>query len=325
MNKHFRTTVEREEETRDLGFGSVVSGQSRLRLLNRDGSFNVARTGLNFWTSLSLYHSLLAMSWTRFYVIVTAFYTLLNAAFALCYMLCGAGALQGASDNLGDGFLRAFFFSVETFSTIGYGNVIPVGMAANLLVTVESLVGLLAVALATGLLFARFSKPTARIIFSKRALIAPYRGITAFEFRITNGRSNQIIEMEAQVVFTRFEDVGGMRSRRYYGLELERNKVGFLPLSWTVVHPIDEASPLYGLTDEDLRASNAEFLVLLKGIDDTFSQTVHTRSSYSAEEVIWNARFTNLFNREADAGMMTIDVRRLDQIEMVESSTLTVR
>lgn len=321
MNIHFGSNIRSEEETRDLGFGSVVSRESRLRLLNRDGTFNVARTGLNFWSSLNLYHSLLTISWWKFYALVTLFYLLLNAVFALAFMLCGADALQGAaSDTFGSGFLRAFFFSVQTFSTIGYGQVTPVGFAANALVTLEALVGLLAVALATGMLFARFSRPTAKIIFSKAAVIAPYRGITAFEFRITNGRSNQIIEMLARVIFTRFEEVEGRRTRRYYNLTLERDKVAFLPLSWTIVHPIDEASPLQGLTDKNLRDWDAEFLVLLTGIDETFSQTVHTRSSYKADEIVWNAKFTNLFSREADDQMMTVDVRRLHSIELVETA-----
>jgi inward rectifier potassium channel len=311
-----------EEEQRDLGFGSVVSRESRLRLLNRDGTFNVARKGLNFWSSLNLYHSLLTMSWWKFYGLVTLFYLLLNAVFAVAYMLCGADALRGATGDsvLGDGFGRAFFFSVETFSTIGYGNIVPVGFAANTLVTLESLIGLLAVALSTGMLFARFSRPTALIVFSKKAIIAPYKGITAFEFRITNGRSNEIIEMGARVVLTRFEQVDGHRTRRYYNLTLERDKVAFLPLSWTIVHPIDEASPMLGITHEDMREANAEFLILLTGIDETFSQTVHTRSSYIAEEIVWNARFVNLFQREADEDMLTVDVRRLDNIEMVETS-----
>lgn len=322
MSTPLRPHVLSEEEQRDLGFGSVVSRESRLRLLNRDGTFNVARKGLNFWSSLNLYHSLLTMSWWGFYGLVTLFYVLLNTVFAFAYMLCGREALQGAAGDatLGDSFWRAFFFSVETFSTIGYGNITPIGIAANVLVTIESLIGLLAVALATGMLFARFSRPTAVIIFSQMAVIAPYKGITAFEFRITNGRSNEIIEMGARIVLTRFEQIDGHYTRRYYNLVLERDKVAFLPLSWTIVHPIDESSPLNGVTYEEMRASSAEFLVLLTGIDETFSQTVHTRSSYIADEIVWNARFANLFQREADEDMLTVDVRRLDQIEMVEPS-----
>jgi inward rectifier potassium channel len=177
------------------------------------------------------------------------------------------------------------------------------------------LVGLLGFALATGLLFARFSRPTAKIIFSERAVVAPYRGITAFEFRIANARRNQLIEVEAKVLFARFEDSDGNSIRRFYTLALERNKVVFFPLSWTIVHPIDEASPLFGLTAADLTATNAEFLVLLTGIDETFSQTVHARSSYQADEVIWNAKFSSIFKKGGKGNTLSIDVRRLHLIE----------
>ncbi|HKS39328.1 MAG TPA: ion channel [Blastocatellia bacterium] len=313
----------KEEENRDLGFGSVVAHESRQRLLNRDGSFNVARRGLSFWTSLSIYHRLLTMSWSKFLSLVALFYLIGNLIFAFAYMACGPGALVTSPEvTFKNDFLCAFFFSVETFATIGYGNIIPTGPAAHVIVTIESLVGLLGFALATGLLFARFSRPTAKIIFSQRAIVAPYGDITAFEFRITNARTNQIIELEAKILFAQFEkDEGGKSVRRFYPLTLERDKVVFFPLSWTIVHPVDETSPLYGLTQEDLRRTDAEFLILLTGIDETFSQTVHARSSYKADEVIWNARFANVFNRQLENDMLTIDVRRIDIIERVETSS----
>ncbi|MEW6734058.1 MAG: ion channel [Acidobacteriota bacterium] len=308
----------RVDENQDLGFGAVVARESRQRLLNRDGSFNVRRKGIKFLSSVNFYHLLLTMPWWSFFTVVTLFYLGLNAIFALAFLLCGPDALQGpTNDPINNQFLRAFFFSVHTFATIGYGNITPVGLLANIIVMVESLVGLLSFALATGLLFARFSRPTAKIIFSRQAVIAPYHGITAFEFRITNGRHNQLIELEAKVLFTRFENVNGNQVRRFYPLVLERSKVAFFPLSWTIVHPITEESPLYQLTEKDLHSTNAEFLILLTGIDETFSQTVHTRSSYKATEVIWNAKFDNIFNLPAKNDPLTIDVERLHNIEMV--------
>ena len=192
------------------------------------------------------------------------------------------------------------------------------GTASNVVVTFEALVGLLSVALVTGVIFARFSRPTANILFSEHALVSPYRGISAFEFRLTNARSNQIIELAAKVLFARFEDNDGKMIRRFYPLTLERDKVTFFPLSWTIVHPIDEQSPLYGLTHDDLSKANAEFLILLTGIDETFSQNVHTRSSYKADEIVWNARFADIYNRASDTETLTIDVKRLDMIERIE-------
>jgi len=309
--------VSQDDINRDLGFGSVVARESRQRLLNRDGGFNVRREGMKPFASLSLYHHLLTLSWSKFLGLVVVSFLAVNVVFALCFLACGPGALQGtsAAEMGGNRFLRAFFFSVETFATIGYGHISPSGLAANLVVTLESLFGLLGFALATGLLFARFSRPNARIVFSDRALIAPYQNGTAFEFRIVNSRSNQLIEVHCEVLLARFKSKDG--DREFLPLNLERNKVTFFPLSWTVVHAIDESSPLFGRTEADLIAHSAEFLVVLTGFDETFSQTVHARSSYTAAEVTWGARFKNMFNPPTPEGVVSIDVGRLHDFERV--------
>lgn len=165
--------------------------------------------------------------------------------------------------------------------------------------------------------FARFSRPTAKLLFSGNAVIAPYRGITSFQFRLTNGRNNQLIELAAKVLFTRLEGEPGKKTRRFYPLTLERNNVVFFPLSWTIVHPIDEQSPLYRLTEHDLYAADAEFLILLTGTDETFSQTVHARTSYKAQEIVWNAKFANIYNKSDHNEPITIDIGRLNTIEPV--------
>jgi inward rectifier potassium channel len=306
-----------EDLNRDLGFGAVVARESRRRLLNRDGSFNVVREGLSFLQSLSPYHYLLTTTWPRFLGLVVLFFLVTNLLFGTAYFACGPGQIAGSkATNLHSQFLEDFFFSVQTFATIGYGGMHPVGLAANVLVTLESLVGLLGFALATGILFARFSRPTAKILFSENAIIAPYRGITAFEFRVANARSNEMIQVEARVMLTRFRR-DGSGNREFIPLKLERERVTFFPLSWTVVHPIDEASPLWGLTAEDLIADDAEFLVLFSGIDETFSQTVYTRSSYKAQEIVWGARFANVFNPPKPNGILSIDIGHLHRIEKV--------
>jgi inward rectifier potassium channel len=305
-----------EDPGRDLGFGAIVARESRQRLLNQDGSFNVVREGLSPLTSLSVYHSLLTITWPRFLGLTAVFYLLSNALFALGYMACGPGALGGLRSDTPQGrFVEEFFFSIQTFATIGYGVVYPRSLAANLLVTIESLVGLLGFALATGLLFARFARPTARILFSRQAIIAPYREITAFEFRIANVRSNQLIDVAARVQLSRFLPDG---RREFIPLSLERSQVVFFPLAWTIVHPIDEKSPLWGVTERELLAQEVEFLILLTGTDETFAQVVHTRSSYRAEEVVWGARFTNLFNPPTPDGVLSIDIGRLHEHEPAE-------
>jgi inward rectifier potassium channel len=216
---------------------------------------------------------------------------------------------------LGGAFSQAFFFSVQTFATIGYGQIGPNGFAANSLVTIEALVGLMFQALATGLLFARFSRPTASILFSQQAIIAPYGGGQSLQFRIANRRKNEIIQLEAQVLLSAMETDGrGGLVRRYRLLPLERNKVTFFPLSWTIVHPIDQASPLAGKTSADLVQAEAEVLVLLSGIDETFAQTVHARSSYRAEDIIWNRRFRSIFVQEQGRSL-SVDISRLHEIE----------
>lgn len=314
-----------DQDLRDLGFGAVVSRESHQRLVNRDGSFNVERRGLPFATSLNLYHVFLTMSWSRFALIGVGWYFLANLIFAAAYVACGTAALVSTSPGISEHmFWRAFFFSVETLSTIGYGNVVPVGFAANAIVAIEALCGLAGFALVTGLLFARFSRPTAKLLFSSHAVIAPYQNISAFEFRVANARSNELIEVSAKVILSRFEHVDGVRTRRYYPLNLERNNVVFLPLTWTVVHPIEDSSPFHGETPESLRSANAEVLVLVKGFDETFSTVVQTRTSYTIDEVIWGARFANAFmaeaaDRFADAsrkdGKVAVDMKLFDRIE----------
>ncbi|HET7789804.1 MAG TPA: ion channel [Gemmatimonadales bacterium] len=302
------------EPPEDLGFGSVVAREAKSRLLNKDGSFNVRREGLPYWRSHSLYRDLLTISWPHFLLLVCGAFLALNAIFALLYLASGPGALVNASGAPVSGFGRAFFFSVHTLATIGYGNVTPGSLVANLLVTLEALVGLLVFALAAGLAFARVSRPTAAILFSDVAVIAPYRGGEAFMFRIVNGRKSEIVELDAQVVLTRRRAGGG--SREFHALTLERRRVAFFPLSWTVVHPIDDQSPLKDATAEGLRSSDSEFLVLLAGTDDTFTQTVHARTSYRAGEVVCGARFLDMFRHDG-RGVPTVDISRLSAIEKV--------
>jgi len=299
-----------QQETGDLGFGSVVSNQPSLRLLNRDGSFNVVKPKARWLRRFYGYYRLLTMSWPAFFAMVLLFYVGINLVFASCYYLLGSDALQGNIQT--SPFLRDFFFSIHSFATIGYGNIVPVGVMANLVVAFEALVGLLGFALAAGMVFARFSRPIADIVFSRNAIVAPYRGITGFEFRVVNARENQLIELHATVIFSRFESVDGRVERLFTPLLLERESVSFFPLNWTVVHPIDESSPLFGWTRERLVESSAEFLILLTAVDETFAQTVHSRSSYAASEVLWNARFAPMYRNIG--GALELDLARLHTV-----------
>jgi inward rectifier potassium channel len=312
-----RPSAEDQARDRDLGFGAVVSRESHQRLLNTDGSFNVRRTGLGFFDSFAPYHLLLTISWRGFLAAVTVAYLTLNLIFAVAYLACGPDALVGSGGaSMGGPFAQAFFFSIETFATIGYGQLAPNGIAANLVVTVEALVGLMYQALATGLLFARFTRPTAALLFSRQAVVAPYREGRGLMFRLANRRRTEIIELSAQVLFSALEADGrGGRVRRYTLLPLERNKVTFFPLSWTLVHPIDDASPLATRTPEDLEQAEAEILVLLSGVDEALEQTVHARTSYQAHEIVWNARFQSIYLHTDARSRVSVDVSRVHEIE----------
>lgn len=306
---------EKDDDAKDLGFGSLVSNSSTQRLINKDGSFNVKRRGHSVFRSRGLYHYLISISWPRFLLGIVAAYFSLNFLFGLLYWMCGEGALSN-TEGMGslELFWNAFFFSVHTVSTAGFGNTSPISFWANMLVTFEVLSGLLGFAVATGLCFARFSRPTARIRFSKNAVVAPYKGAKAFEFRIVNERKNQIFHLKAKLLLSRLEYEHGVRKRRFYDLELERKHVVFFPLHWTIVHPITESSPLYNNTEVDLAKSDAEFLVMLEGIDDGFSQTVYSWSSYKFDEVVWGTKFANILKPLED-GSLEVDLNCIDNLE----------
>jgi len=303
----------------DLGFGSVVSRDVRRRLLNRDGTFNVRREGLPLFASLSGYHYLLNITWTKFLGLVGAAYVATNALFAVAYLLCGPHALVGMDPFAGMAgrFATAFFFSVHTIATIGYGSITPHNLGANLVVAVEALAGLIGFSFVAGIVFARFARPTARILFSRSAIIAPYNGITAFMFRVVNQKSNEIVELGATLMLARRKRESPNGEREFIRLKLERERVALFPLSWTIVHPIEHDSPLYGMNADEMRACETEFIILLTGFDETFSQNVHTRSSYRGDEVEWGAKFKSMFNPAMDDGTLSVDVRKLHEIERI--------
>ena len=292
----------------------MVGRDSRQRLLNPDGSFNARRRGLGIRGPWSLYHRMLTISWPRFLATIVGTYTVANAVFGAVFLLLGPDALTGpAAETMGGAYARAFFFSVQTLATIGYGNISPAGLTSNLVVAVEALVGVLLYALVAGLVFARVARPTANVIFSRVAVIAPYRDITGFMFRLVNGRRNELMNVAARLYLSRWSS-DGSGSREFVELELERTEVVFLPLSWTVVHPIDESSPLAGVDEAALTASDAEFYVLVTAVDETFAQTVHARTSYKPSQMHFGLRFRQMLFPDPD-GVMTVDVRLLGEVE----------
>ncbi len=305
---------------KDLGFGTQVSNSVK-RMLNADGTFNVIRKGVKGQGVMNLYNLLITMSWRRFMFSLITYYVVANLFFAALYVL-------GAHENLGgetgasgmNSFWDAFFFSAQTLSTVGYGHIHPVTLFGNIIAAVESLTGLMGFALATGLLYGRFSRPNAKILYSDKAVIAPYKDITAFMFRLANMRKNQLIETTVILNFSMVVERDGKPTRIFENLKLERDKIDFFPTSWTIVHPIDENSPLYGLTEEDVNKGNAEFILLINAFDDTFSQTVHSRRSYKHHEIQWGAKFPTMVDTPENGKT----VLRLDKISETEKVPLPV-
>jgi inward rectifier potassium channel len=298
----------------DLGFGPqpVIKSQP---LINKDGSVNVRRKGLAFFNTADNYHTLIKMSWGKFWLIVLSGYLFANLFFATIYVVIGMDSLDGASSTNGIGhFLDAFFFSAQTISTVGYGHISPRGVMANSVAAIESMIGLLAFALATGLLYGRFSKPSAKIVYSDNLLVSPYlENGKGLMFRISNLRKNVLIDLDIEVIFSYNEIVNGKATRRFFPLELERSKVSILTLNWTIVHPLDENSPLAEITPDELERTQASFSILLKAFDDTFSQTVHSRTSYTYADMIWDAKFVPMFERDDD-GRIVLDMSKISSL-----------
>jgi inward rectifier potassium channel len=287
------------------------------RLVSRKGQFtlNIVRLGVSRLHLADLYHWLLTLSWPRFFILIWLSYTLTNSLFALVYLAggdCIANARPGS-------FKDAFYFSVQTMATIGYGSMYPRTDYANTIVAIQALFGLWGVAMITGLAFARFSRPTARVIFSRVAVIAPFNGVSTLMYRTANQRSNQILEAQQRATLIRDEvTLEGELMRRFYDLQLMRSQSPVFALTWTVMHAIDENSPLYKLTAKDLVEQQAEIVITLTGLDETVSQTIHARHSFVASEILWDMRFVDIISRKPD-GKRVVDYTRFHEVQPLES------
>ncbi len=300
----------------DPGLTQKADGDLR-RAINKDGSFNVHHRGSRL-TDHSFYQFLITISWFKFHCIVLLTYIVVNSFFAGLYLVVGIEHLHGADVSTPlEMFISAFFFSVHTFTIAGYGLIVPVGLSVNIIAALESITGLMGLALATGLLFGRFSKPSANIGFSTNAIIAPYQDRTSLQFRIVNRRKVHLVEMEARVVLMVIDKSGPAPVRKYFLLPLERDAIHFFPLPWTIVHPLEETSPLYNKTPEELARDHAELLILIKGFDETFGQTVHVRYSYRYDEITWGARFLPAFSIGAN-GSVAFHLDDINNMERVE-------
>jgi inward rectifier potassium channel len=301
----------KKEKFLDLGLGSKGDARKN-RSITKEGTFNIQKTNIPFFERFNLFHSLISMSWFSFFGIILLGYLITNLFFASAYLLIGVENLTGIEGTSRfDNFMEAFFFSAQTISTLGYGRVAPLGIAANILAAIESMLGLLAFALATGMMYGRFSKPWGKIKYSTQAVIAPYQNINAFMFRVVNPQNNQLFEVEVSVSLSMQRENSDLRD--FFLLELERQKIVFFPSIWTIVHPISESSPLFNFTQADFQKKDIEFIIMIKAFDESFSQTIYSRSSYKADEIKWGQKFVYLIKQEKNG--FSVDVSRIDETE----------
>jgi inward rectifier potassium channel len=290
----------------DTGFASIpeeVGG----RFINKDGTYNIVKEGMSFWKRFSVFNSMLNFPRWKFITVILVFYFTINLIFTCIYFLMGAAQFEGLKPGSNWKIFREiYYFSMQTYTTVGYGHVSPVGDAVSILSGFESLTGLLSLAIATGLLYGRFSKPRCYLIFSDHAVVSPYKEITGLIFRFAAFKDKHAltdVEIKVNVGMKVLENE--KPEYKYFSLSLERSKVESMAMSWNVVHPIDETSPFYGLGEDDFKNADVELYVGLKGFDDVFSNYVLLRTSYTYNEIFFNRKFVPMY-RESNDGKTTI-------------------
>ncbi len=309
----------RLSDINNSGFGpnSNVEGS---RLTNKDGSTNLKKVGLPFWDRISTYHTLLRMKSTHFLLFILLLYTCVNILFATIYFMIGVQNLvgiDGIHSHMHE-FMEAFFFSSQTLTTVGYGHIAPSGLATNTTASVESLVGILIFALVTGLIYGRFARPKAFILFSENLLVAPFKDTRALMLRIATYKNNHLTDVEALITVALHVTENGRTSTRFYPLQLEYAKVNSLALSWTLVHPLDENSPMYNFSEQDFKESKMELIVAIKAFDDHFSNIVQQRTSYNYPELVYGARFLPMFHRAPSGTHTILELNKVNLYEPVK-------
>ncbi len=299
----------------NTGFGTNASDYGG-RFVNKNGLPNIEKRGVHFFERISWFHSMLALPRWKFYTLIFAFYIIINLVFAIIYYVAGVEDLSGLkTGNEIEKFGEAFFFSAQTFTTVGYGRISPSGFGTSSIAAIEALIGLLSFALVTGLLYGRFSKPTAYIKFSGNAIIAPYKEITALMLRLAPFKNITLTDAEAKLTLGMVAEENGIKKNKFFPLQLELDKIYSLPLSWTIVHPIAEDSPLFGFSKEDFENTEGEFIVFIKAFDDMFSNIVVARSSYTFKEIVVGARFKPMYHRNEEENKTILDLGKINSFD----------
>lgn len=321
MAKGFRKKIH-QENTENSGFGSRASG----RFINKDGLPNVRRRGINVFNRLSWYHTMLNLSSFRFITYLVVMYILINLVFAFIYYLIGVEHLTGIDkSNPLDEFIDVFFFSSQTFTTVGYGRIAPVGFMASLVATFEAFLGLLTFAIATGLFYGRFSRPRAYLRFSDIAVIAPFQDVTALMFRLAPYKNNALTDADVTLSTAIEINEEGTVKSNFYRLETQLSKINTLALNWTIVHKIDENSPFFGFSADDFKNTNIEIIVHVRAFDEVFSNTVVQRSSYVSREIIYGAKFISMYYPDKEKDSTVLDLDKINEYQKVELKTSDVQ
>jgi len=302
----------------NTGFGSSASSTGG-RFINKDGSVNATKKGIGILDRISWYHTMLDMSSWKFLSILLLFYISINFVFALLYFAIGIEHLNGiqTTDDVWVQFGQAYFFSAQTFTTVGYGHISPTGFYTSALSSAEALMGLLSFAIATGLFFGRFSKPSVFLKFSNHAIIAPFNNGKALMFRLAPYKNTNYIDAEVNVTLGMQIEENEVMTNKFFTLDLEYQKINSLALSWTLVHPITSESPLYDLEASDYASISGEIIVIIKTFDDMFSTTVATRTSYVFEEVVYGAKFKPMYSQSENHKSTVLDLGLLSVFDKV--------
>jgi len=298
------------------GFGTNANSYGG-RFVNKNGTANIEKRGMNLLQRISWYHTMIEMPNWKFMLILFSFYIIINFIFAIIYYAIGIEHLDGinASGSFLTQFGQAYFFSAQTFTTVGYGHISPTGFLTSALSAAEALIGLLSFAIATGLFFGRFSKPIAFLKFSHNALISPYKGNKGLMIRLVPFKNTNFTDATAKITLGMNVEEEGQQTIKFYNLELELSRINALTLSWTLVHPITEDSPLYNFTEEDFKKIHGEILVFITTFDDMFSNTVVARTSYTFSEIIYGAKFQAMYNRSKDNTKTILHLDKLNQYD----------
>lgn len=302
----------------NTGFGANTSYYGG-RFVNKDGRPNIEKRGIRFFERMSWYHTLLQLPRWKFLFLLLTFYVIMNLIFAGIYYVIGIEKLEGIrADTAFEKFGEAYFFSAQTFTTVGYGRISPHGFAASSVSALEALVGLLSFAIATGLFYGRFSKPKAFLRFSENAVLAPFKDGIALMMRVAPYKNNNLSEAEAKVSAGLRMEENGQLNNKFFQMELEYSQVNSLALSWTIVHPINEESPFYSFSAEDFANIEGEILVYVKAFDDMFSNTVVARSSYTLKEVVVGAKFIPMYHRDEENKRTILDLDKINRFNTVD-------